>query len=153
VTAPLGQLLDEIAAKIAAAAAGADLTEVGELQVTSRRNFNPTPPSIDVYPGDPFRDGTDGTAAFNEVGGSLLLTVRARVNTADNIAGQDFLLRLMDDEDDISIAAALMDDQTLNGLASSVNVEGNSGYLRYIEGSDESFLGCEWRVRVLRALS
>ena len=74
--------------------------------------------------------------------------------TVDNIAGQDLLLRLMDDEDAISVASTLMEDQTLGGLASSVYVEGNSGYIRYLEGDEGgALLGCEWRLRVLRVLS
>ena len=47
------------------------------------------------------------------------------------------------------MAGTLMDDQTLNGLASSVYVEGNTGYTRYLDGGAERRpLGCEWRVRV-----
>ena len=72
--------------------------------------------SIDIYPGDPFRDIT--TAGFRQVGGELLFTVRARVTTVDNVAGQNLLLRLMDDEDAISVAGTLMEDQTLSGHAS-----------------------------------
>lgn len=153
-TAPLGDLLDAFADVLLAAVAPAMPTEV-EFQVTGRRNFNPTPPSIDIYPGDPFRDATDATAGFSETGGMLYLTVRARVTTVDNQAGQDLLLRLMDDEDDISVAANLMDDQQLGGFVSSVYVDGNSGYIQYIEGGTEggALLGCEWRVRVFRVLS
>lgn len=148
-TAPLADLFDEMAAKIDAVL----VSEFPEAQVHGRRQFSPTPPSIDIYPGDPFRDSTDGTAGFQDVNGALIATVRARVNTADNFAGQELLLRLMDEEDDISVAAALMDDQTLNGLASSVSVDGNSGYLQYIDSGAQPFLGCEWRVRVLRVYS
>ena len=153
-TTPLPDLLDALADVMLAAVAPANVGE-REVQVTGRRNFNPTPPSIDIYPGDPFRDTTDGTTGFQEVGGALLLTVRARVGTADNLAAQDLLLRFMDDEDDISVAATLMEDQTLGGLASSVHVDGNSGYLTYIDPGQEgaALLGCEWRVRVLRVLS
>jgi hypothetical protein len=147
----LPDLLDEMAATMLAVV-GPQAPDV-EVQVVGRRNFNPTPPSIDIYPGDPFRDIT--TAGFSETGGELLLTVRARVTTVDNIAGQELLLRFMDDQDPISVASTLMDDQTLNGLASSVYVEGNTGYVQYIEGGTEggALLGCEWRVRVLRVLS
>ncbi len=150
-TAPLTDLLDAVANKIAAAIA-ASFDVVSEVQIVSRRNFNPTPPSIDIYPGDPFRDIQ--TAAFGDRG-ELILTVRARVSTVDNIAGQELLLRFMDDEDDISVATALEDDQTLNGLAGSVYVEGNSGYVQYIDGGVDgaALLGCEWRVRVIRVLS
>ena len=122
-TASLAELLDEMAATMLAVV-GPAVTET-EVQVVGRRNFNPTPPSIDIYPGDPFRDTP--SAGFTETGGELLLTVRARVSTVDNIAGQELLLRLMDDEDAIGVASTLMEDQTLNGLASSVYVEGQHG--------------------------
>ena len=152
-TATLGELLDEMADTLLAVVGPAVPSEV-EVQVTGRRNFNPTPPTLDIWPGDPFRSTPD-TAGFQETGGDLVFTVRARVNTVDIIGGQDLLLRLMDDEDDISVAAALMDDQTLNGLASSVYVEGNSGFIEYRgdSGDEGGLLGCEWRVRVLRVLS
>ena len=100
VTASLADLLDELAATMLAVV-GPQVTET-EVQVVGRRNFNPTPPSIDIYPGDPFRDVL--SAGFNEPGGELLLTVRARVSTVDNIGGQELLLRLMDDEDAIGVA-------------------------------------------------
>ena len=149
--ASLAELLDEMAATMLAVV-GPAVSET-EVQVVGRRNFNPTPPSIDIYPGDPFRD--TATAGFTETNGALLLTVRARVSTVDNIAGQELLLRLMDDEDSIGIAATLQEDQTLNGLASSVYVEGHTGYVQYLDSGQDgaAFLGCEWRVRVLRLLS
>ena len=130
----LGDLMDEMADSLLAVV-GPAVTET-EVQVVGRLNPTPTPPSIDIYPGDPFRDTP--TAAFGDVGGELLFTVRARVITTDNTAGQNLLLRLMDDTDDISVAATLMEDQTLNGLASSVYVEGNTGYTRYLDGGTES---------------
>jgi hypothetical protein len=153
VTAPLADLLDELAGVILAVV-GPQVTET-EVQVTGRRNFNPTPPSIDIYPADPFRDTLNSTAGFQEDAGELILTVRARVTTVDNIAGQDLLLRFMDEEDPIGVAAVLQEDQTLNGLASTVIVDGNSGYLQYLEGGVDggALLGCEWRVRVIRAYS
>jgi len=147
----LGGLMDEMAATLRAVV-GPAVTDT-EVQVTGRLNPTPTPPSIDIYPGDPFRDTP--AAGFQETGGELLFTVRARVTTVDNVAGQNLLLRLMDDNDDISVAVALMDDQTLNGHASSVFVESNTGYTRYLDGGAEGggLLGCEWRVRLLRVLS
>jgi hypothetical protein len=154
VTAPLADILDEMAAMIEGAAQAAAAGDYGELQVSGRRNFNPTPPSIDMWPGDPFRAEPDPFTGFQEVQGSLLFTVRARVTTVDNGAGQELLLRLMDEEDDIGIAFALMDDQSLNGLAGSVNVEANTGYIAYLEGDEpRPLLGCEWRVRVIRRYS
>lgn len=151
--ASLATILDELAATMSAVVGPAVSPEV-EVQVTGRRNFNPTPPAIDIYPGDPFRDTPTSSAGFGEIGGELLLTVRARVTTVDNPAGQDLLLRLMDDEDDISVAGTLMDDQSLGGLIGSISVDGNSGFIQYVDpGTDAALLGCEWRVRVVRILS
>jgi hypothetical protein len=81
------------------------------------------------------------------------------VHTADNEAGQDLLLSFMDFLDDLSVAQALFDDQSLNGWASSVNVEGPSGYTEFVEpegtrvGIQRSLLGCSWRVSILAAQS
>ena len=54
-------------------------------------NQNPTPPSIDIYPADPFQTGSgfeDDTEVF--------FTIRARTTTADQEAGQKALLRMLD---------------------------------------------------------
>jgi hypothetical protein len=88
-------------------------------------NLNPTPPSIDVYPGDPFVD--DAGAGFTDLDGSVYFTVRARVSTADSYAGQELLLAFMDSGGPLSVQAALAADDTLNGLASQVVVEGPTG--------------------------
>ena len=50
----LADLMDEMADTLLAVV-GPAVTET-EVQVTGRLNPNPTPPSIDIYPGDPFRD-------------------------------------------------------------------------------------------------
>lgn len=127
--------------------------DVGLMQIVALRNFNPTPPSIDIYPADPSRDSFD-TAGFNEIGGELDLTVRARVTTADNLAGQKLLLRFMDDQDSICVAGILMDDQTLGGLTSSVYVDGFTGFELH-DGADAGgpLLGVRWHVRVLRVIT
>jgi len=138
-------IMDELAATLEA-----DIDSVE--QVTPRMNFKPTPPSIDIYPGDPFR--TDEGAAFQDVNGMLVFTVRARIATPDNEAAQDVLLGLMDDESDQCVAAVLQYDQTLNGLASSVEVEGPSGYQLFIDsGGEGALLGVTWQVNVLNLIT
>jgi hypothetical protein len=120
-------------------------------QVVPRLNFNPTPPSIDIYPGDPF---TENQAASFSDPGEAIFTVRCRATTADNDAGQDVLLAFMDGAGPLSVAAALEEDQTLGGLAGSVYVEGPSGYTIYPDsGGEGALLGCEFRVTVIRAFS
>ena len=118
-------------------------------QVVGRLNLNPTPPSIDLYPADPFGDDTlDGFGTPYD--GLLAFTLRARVNVLDDDAAQETLLDLMDDESGNSPRVLLEDDQTLNGLASSVQVTRPSGYSVYTDaGGTGALLGCEWTVRVL----
>ena len=49
------------------------------LQVYGYMNTNPTPPSLDVFPGDPFQTG----AGFGVGESQLFFTIRGRVSTAD----------------------------------------------------------------------
>lgn len=140
--------MDEMGDTLATAFAGSDL----DIQVVRRMTFNPTPPCIDIYPATPFR--ADTTQGFGEVAGEFIFTVRLRASTADNEEGQDVILAFMDDADDLSVATALEDDQTLNGLASSVEVDGPSGFVPYGDsGAHGVQLGCEWTVTVVRAES
>ena len=120
---------------------------VPDLQLYPYLNINPTPPSIDVYPGDPFQAGL-GFGPDR----SLFFTVRARVSTADSEAGQGLLLELL--EPDAGVEAALIDDQTLGGVVASLAVtpDGVSGIRQYVTDTPTggSLLGCEWRVQVLQ---
>lgn len=119
-----------------------------EIQVTGRMNFNPTQVSVDMYPGDRVRDPE--TAAFGDVDGGLIFTIRARVSTADFEAGQDILLRMMDDNDPISVGGILFADPTLDGFVLDSTIEGPSGYTRYPDPSNAgAYLGCQWRFTVM----
>lgn len=145
-TAALSEIADELAAVI-------DAASIPNLeQVRGRRVFSPTPPSIDIYPADPFRRPDE--AGFGDLNGAYLWTVRARVNPTDDEAWQDILLDLMDDDSANCVAAILEADQTLNGLAGEVVVDGPTGHRIYVEPSGEAALvGVEWTVAVLRAES
>jgi hypothetical protein len=125
-----------------------DVTDVA-VQVEPRWVVNPTPPTIDMFPADPSTDPE--LRAFGEMLGGDLVTVRARVDMSDNTASQDLLLAFMDDEDPLSIAAALQEDKTLGGYASSLDVRDRSGYVRVLEGGD--YLGCLWQVVVIKVRS
>jgi len=145
VTATLAEMADELAATIEnALSASAE-----EIQVYGRRNFNPDSFAIDIYPADPFGN-TEG-AGFGDVTVEFDWIVRARIS-GDRDAEQDLLLQLMDPADDLSVAVALLDDPTLNGLASTVEVDGPSGHIQYVEG-EGSRIGVQWTVRVLRVYS
>lgn len=147
--ATLAEIQDEMATQIRTALA--DVTDV-DVQVEPRMVLNPTPPCIDVYPGDPSMD--QDLAAMNDLVGGELITVRARVTTADSDAGQDLLLALMDDEDALSILLALNEDLTLNGLAATLDVRSRSGYTLFPDpGGEGALLGCLWGVVVVKAKS
>lgn len=120
-----------------------------DIQVEPRRVFNATPPTIDIYPGDPFLDSQ--TTGFGEEDNPVF-TVRARVATGDSDAGQELLLELMDDEGDLSIVLALEDDRTLNGMASDVYAQGQAGWTMFDDGFGP-LLGYAWRVLVIKARS
>ena len=112
-------------------------TEIPGLQIYPYLNSNPTPPSLDVYPGDPFQTG----AGFGVGESQLYFTIRGRVSTADQEAGQKLLLRMLDPSDAASVEAAIAD-------ISTVVPEGVSGFREYLEdtAANGRLLGCEWRV-------
>jgi len=138
----LTQIMDAMAAQLE--------DEIGplieNLQVQGRLIPSPTPPSIDIYPGDPFQDLLT-FGAQNE----LFFTVRARVHTADNEAGQELLLSMMDPESATSVAQAIRSDRKLgNTVSQATVVEGPSAFGVFTDaGGEGSLLGCTWRVRVL----
>lgn len=112
-------------------------SEIEGLQVVPFLNVNPTPPSIDLYPGDPFQTG----AGFGVGESQVFFTIRARVSTADSASGQQLLLRMLDPQDSASVESAIED-------VATVVPEGVSGFREYLEESatDGRLLGCEWRV-------
>lgn len=125
--------------------------DIPDLQVFPYWLAQCTPPTIDIYPGDPFQDGL----AFGSRGGaSMFFTVRARVTTADSVAGQQLLYEMLEPE--TGVGAALTADQTLGGVVDSLYIgeDGNpgvSGLREYVEDTavNGRLLGCEWRARIL----
>ena len=121
------------------------------IQVEPRMVSAPSPPTIDMYPGDVSRGVDAASFGVDEHGkGEFLFTVRARVNENDADANQDLLLAFMDDVNPLSIAAALDDDPTLGGLAHDLDCIDPTGYVLYPFGG-ETLLGFQFTCRVLRA--
>ncbi len=71
---------------------------------------------LDIYPAAPSRDGE--AAAFGDLSGFYVLTVRARVTISDDATAQDILVDMTDDNHSLSVAAAIESDQTLGGYRS-----------------------------------
>lgn len=103
---------------------------------------------LDVYPGSSSRDSS--AAAFGDLSGYFVVTVRARVTQTDSDNMQDILLDMIDDTHALSVAAAVESDKTLDGWATDVFVDpdGFSGLLEF-----GPMVGCTWRVLVEVAVS
>jgi hypothetical protein len=142
--AALDLLLDEMADKIRDAVAGSDW----DFQVEPWLVLNPTTPCVDMWPGAPPTE--DETAGFGDPVGAKVFTVRARVSSADTDAGRDQMLALMDVTRDESVIIALLDDPTLNGLASSIDLLTTSGLVPVptLDGVG-AYLGCLWTFLVV----
>ena len=83
------------------------------------RAFALVPPCVDMYIANP--TGLEqGLAGFYDLYGGIPITIRVRVPTADIEAGEDLILGLMDDEDPLSIVAALDNDRTIGGIIDSL---------------------------------
>jgi hypothetical protein len=114
------------------------MDEIPGLQVYRRPTNNPTPPAIDIYPGNPFQVG----AAFGLRSKKVFWTVRARVSAADEESAYELLYRMLDVDDAASVEAALVD----------VAVVGNEGevssFTQYVDDVSGEMFGVQWRVEM-----
>jgi hypothetical protein len=135
--------LIEIAGKIAEALEPIG-DEIPNLQIAPVMVFNPSPPTLDIYPADPFQED----AAFGRRSRMILWTVRARAGTSDNEAGQLDLLRLMEPYGPTSVQEAIFKDSTLDGTVENVDLEARSGHKVYSRPDGILMLGAEWVLKV-----
>lgn len=137
----LTAVMDALAAQLETELAG-----VAGLQVVPRLIWNPTPPTLDIYPSTPFQDA-DAMGGAKEI----YLTVRVRVNTPDHSGAQEILLAMMDPESADSVEAAIRSDKTLGGAVQYAHVmpDSPSDYGAFIDPGGNALLGAVWRVRVL----
>ena len=142
--AGLSLMLDALADNVRDAIDGIDW----EIQVEPWLVIVPSPITIDIFPADPPENPE--MAGFGDLEGSHFFTVRARTNTPDTDATRDVLIALMDIEDEHSIHVAIVDDQTLNGLATQVVVNGGTGLSAFpsVDGTG-AYLGVQWTVEVV----
>lgn len=141
------QLLDAIAEQIRGALENADV----DVQVEPRMVAIPSTVCVDMYPGAPAARDPE-TAGFGDIGGGHFLTVRARINTPDSYAAQDVLLRMMQDDGDMSLAAALWEDITLGDVAAQVDVQNITGYTLYPLPDGTPLLGFQLDLLVIAGL-
>jgi hypothetical protein len=118
-----------------------------DIQVEPHPVWKPTPPTVDFLVGD-VAEGTE-TRAFGGRG-ELLFTVRVRVAGNDDLSNWQLLNDLMEDNGDLSIAAALDSDQTLNGYATSLEFRDPTGLIA-VDFGDQILPGRQFTVMVVRA--
>jgi hypothetical protein len=138
--------MDAMASRIQSELSGTANPLIELLQVEPRYVFNPTPPTIDIYPADPFTESI-GYGPGND---QFTFTVRARVSTAEHEGGQDLLLSMMDPRATTSLSGAIEEDGTLGGVVESLNVTGPTGFgLFPSSGPEGTLLGTTWTVTVI----
>lgn len=123
-----------------------------DVQVEGRMILNPTTPAVDIYPGDPSK--SNESRAFGDMAGEDMWTVRVRLSTNDYEENQDILLDFMDEESDLCVPIAILDEPTLNGHASSLDVRSFSGVTQFISVDGiTTHIGCQWGFMVIPARS
>jgi len=116
------------------------------LQVSPLLIPNPTPPAIEITPGEPYEELV-GMGLGNKI---LHLIVRALVNTPDNEGAQELLLSMMDSGQPTSVERAILEDVTLGGVVGDVTVEdGPSGFGLWPPPGGGLLLSCTWNVQVI----
>lgn len=141
-------MLDQMAVSLRASVAQTFADDDIDIQVEPRLVASQSAPvCIDIFPGDPAR--TTNPAAFGDIAGHYVLTVRVRCASNDEEEAQDILIDMLDDYSDLSLAGALEAMGTLGGYASEVTVDpdGISGVQEF-QGTPNPLIGCTWRVLV-----
>jgi hypothetical protein len=134
-------LADQISDNVAAQDLGGEALQVWPYMVLS-----PTPPCVDMYPGDPFLERDAMGPQWK-----VWFTVRARAKPVDFDASQQMLLQLIDPRAATSIQAAILADETLGGRVQYANPTGPSGVQPYppLMANEGYLVGCDWRVEIL----
>jgi hypothetical protein len=122
-------------------------------QVEPRYLVNCSAPTIDVYPGAAESREIE-LAGFADIAGAYILTVRFRITSADAEAADELITELLDDDSDYSLAAALLDDDTFGGYATSTFIRSFSGLRVYPDASGMGvYLGFEFEILTVAAHS
>jgi hypothetical protein len=124
----------------------ANLTQLGTnlgIQVSAYALANPTPPTIQVLPGEVVYD-----RAMHRGLDDLTFLVQALVQYGSDIGSQKRLDELLDPTGPKSLKTAVESDSTLGGIVSDVSVTNATGY-RVAQGANGPILLCEWSVQVM----
>lgn len=151
--ATIAQIMDGLAAQIES-----ELSAVTDVTVhVEGRTFNAAElPSIDMSLSS-ITGLEGGLAAFGQRYGGIPITFRVRVSPADIYAGEALLLAIMDDEDPLSLVAALEADPTVGGLVDTLGWGDGWPWTGYEAFPDPNgggdFLGSRMTILVAKAHS
>lgn len=139
--------MDALASQIEDELGGTANPPIANLQVVAVGPYPfPTPPSIDIYPADPFQE----PLAFGIGNNEFFFTVRARVATPDDEGGKRLLYSMMDPSASTSVGRAILADRSLGGLGTNLTIVYYSGVQQYGDGGPENqfLVGAYWTVQV-----
>jgi hypothetical protein len=123
----------------------ANLAQLGNnmgMQVSAYTLANPTPPMMQVLPGEVVYD-----RAFHRGLDEITMLVQALVAYGSDIGSQTRLDELLDPTGANSMKTAVESDSTLGGIVGDVSVLNATGY-RVAAGANGPVLLCEWSVQV-----
>jgi hypothetical protein len=149
--ATIAAILDALALQISDQLA--DVTDIA-IDVQPRAFQAQTVPCVDMFvTGINALD--QNIASYQDVYGGWPVALRIRVNPGDLYAGEDLLLALMDDEDDLSVILALDYDRTIGGLADTMNWGVWTGYQEFPNtlGGGEGLIGSTLPIVIVKAKS
>lgn len=131
--------LKELREGVAAAMSG-----IPDVQVSARWLTNPTPPAVHVFPGE-----IDWHAAMGNGHHNWTLTVEAFAALVTDEGAQEVLDRMVADDGDYSVKAAIESDSTLGGLVEDVTVTRTYDYGLRLKADGTLVLGCKWDVEIM----
>lgn len=129
-----------------------NLRAIKGCQVNAYELGNPTPPTLEVAPGDPL---IEYDLAFNRGGDRYMLLVRGVVALGSDIGAQKKLDQYLAPDGPLSVKAAVEAElattgaNTLGGLVASCRVISCGNYRPYASEGKGVMLGAEWTVEVL----
>ena len=120
----------------------ANLAALDGFQVSAYTLSNPTPPAIQVLPGEILYD-----RAMHRGLDEITMLVQAFVALSSDIGAQKKLDALLAPTGATSLKTVVESDPTLGSLVSDVSVVDATGY-RIAQGANGPILLCEWSVQV-----
>ena len=130
--------------QIRTAIAGALAGIGGDVQVSATILPQPTPPTLQVFPGPIAHD----SGAFAQKVNQRRYIVQGFVPLNEQVSTQALMDGLLAPTGSRSVKSALEADTTLGGVVSKLWVRSDTGYTMQLHPTGSWFLTCEWTLEV-----